>query len=107
MVLQQVHHIVNSALMATILIKIKSIEQDINEVMGWEWLKNDVMMAIQTMVMDVIIYEGLKRHGSDMMEMELKKIIEHYETRPLVGILTTIQLDLTLSITLSYGLQKI
>ena len=69
-------------------------------------MKNDVMMAIQTMVMVVIINEGLKRHGSDMMEMELKKIIEHIDTRPLAGILTTIQLDLTLSITLSYGLQK-
>ena len=96
MVLQQVHHTVNCAFMATILTKIKSIEQDINEVMDSEWLKNDVMMAIQTMVMDVIIYERLKRHGSDMMEMELKKMIEHYEIRPLVGILTTILPDLTL-----------
>ena len=65
------------------------------------------MMAIQTIVMVVIAYEELKRHGSDMMETELKKMIEHYEIRPLVGILTTILQDLTLSTILSYGLQKI
>ena len=36
MVLQQVHHTVNCAFMAIILIKIKNIEQDMNEVMDSE-----------------------------------------------------------------------
>ena len=57
MALQQVSHIVNCVSMAIIQIKIKKAEQYMNEVMGLESLKNDVMMGILLMEMGVMKIE--------------------------------------------------
>ena len=65
------------------------------------------MMAILLIVMDVIKIERQNSHGSDMVEMEHKKIHEHIEIRLLAGILTMIQPDGTLSTILNCGIQTI